>query len=207
MKKLAVLILCLLSLSATAQVMHLPSIQFFTAYSSEKLVVHANKTNQLDEDLNFFLYNPDQPIGQKAALINALGWKTNGSRANVFCKLNFQKPAKLLNQNSLSADQLFVIGYLMAMDSEALYLSKNPTAILDNALTFLESAVQKNPKSLTIQLVTTLVKSQANKVDDRCEPLQSVEKLLTNKDLTNDLSDAAVKQILQTLQLHAKGCK
>ena len=146
-------------------------------------------------------------LGEKIAIVNALGWDFNGKKnTKVFAKALERKYGSLtieegqVNLAYLSADELLVLGYLQAMDD---YF--HPA----RALGYLEAASMSAPKSLGIAVVRGLVRAQlAGDVsnlppESRCETWNSVKTPLTKpKSFKVDIKLKALAQPLSYMSLY-----
>ena len=129
-------------------------------------------------DLAQRLLAEDLDLGSKVALVNALGWDTEGkANSSVFIEtLEGKYGAALygaggaLDANALTTDELVVLGYLTALDN---YFAPW------QAIGYLDLAVLRAPESLTVNLVLGLVRAQLALAVDWCQTWQSVEGPLT----------------------------
>lgn len=174
------------------------STDFYTAYLDVEIVNTAESEGIVNSEIAKYLSSPENPIDVKAAVINALGWDFEGkSNADGYAKLVFGKSVKDLDLNNLSGDQLFCLGYLMAMDD---YFN------VDNAIPILEKANSKMADSLTVSLITAVVKAQ--KAMDDTENWNEVWELVAggviyDKDLKQDLRPEAGKIIFDYMSLYS----
>ncbi|MBI4371717.1 MAG: hypothetical protein HY552_05400 [Elusimicrobia bacterium] len=154
----------------------------------------------MDKKMADFLSSPQNPIGQKAAVINALGWSVSGNgeprdarakqNAILYASFGSQGPRKNLN-----TDEIFSLGYLLLMD-----LYSDP----QNALPWLEKAYQERPSSLTIRMIYALGQAQYHvQTGDYCKAWQTVDSSTRGNNLRKDLHPAAVKIIVD----HMRGYK
>ncbi|MBM4054245.1 MAG: hypothetical protein FJ264_06135 [Planctomycetes bacterium] len=166
------------------------STEFYEAYMDVKIVQRAHLQNVMGIEIAEFLSSQDNPIDQKAAVINALSWKFEGNNNAEFymyyLALIYHVPLIELDTDFLSADEIFCLGYLMAMDNFS-----HP----ENALPILEEAYKAQNNSFTVSMIFALVKSQLFLNLDWCEVWKSVEKVIDNKDLKPDLRPEATKKI------------
>ena len=145
----------------------LTSTPFSEAYRDQPAVTKAERTHVLDDELCRLLANPKVPIDVRAAVINALGWNFDGQHnAAIFRDFLARKysvnPEKV--DSKLSADEMFAIGYLLAMDN---YFEP------EDGLPFLHKARKKKKKSYTVAMVTALVEAQAAFDTSWCESWKS----------------------------------
>ncbi|MCF6150568.1 MAG: hypothetical protein E3K37_18215 [Candidatus Kuenenia sp.] len=62
----------------------LTSTEFYEAYMDVKMVQRAHLQNVMGIEIAEFLSSPDNPIDEKAAVINALSWKFEGNNNAEF---------------------------------------------------------------------------------------------------------------------------
>jgi hypothetical protein len=158
-------------------------------------VVKAADRGKVTGEIARFLTSKDNSINEKAAVINAIGWKFEGTKhAEEFCKKVYKKSLKNINIDELDGDALFCIGYLQALDD---YF--NP----DKALPYLEAAQKKNDQSLTVALILALAKAQ-NIMDkgDWCKMWEITRRVLDDKSLYQDMREGAKKIIRDYMILY-----
>jgi len=179
----------------------LTATEFSAAYQDHAVVREAAKKEELDRALFDVLAAPGTPIDIKAAVINALGWKIEGRRnSQVFLSMLSERHKKKLDSVSvktLSADELFCLGYLMAMDD---YLHP------EKAIPILTLAHYKNRASFTIAIVLALARAQRAMDRSWCEVWRVVEAVLDNGALTMDMREPARKIIVDYMALYKDEC-
>jgi hypothetical protein len=166
----------------------LTSTHICDAYSDVDMVVKAEKTGKVTRSITDFLLSKDNSIDEKAAVINAVGWKFEGTdNAEKFCKYAYDKPLSEIKTDGLTSDELFCIGYLQALGD---YFKP------DKALPYLEAAHKKDEQSLTVALILALVKAQ-NIMDkgDWCKMWEITWDVLDDKSLYQDMREGAKKII------------
>ncbi|MGA1622770.1 MAG: hypothetical protein ACO36E_08590, partial [Synechocystis sp.] len=145
----------------------LTSTDLATAYADIPAVRAAQRYRRLDASLLTFLLG-DRPLDEKAAVINGLGWRFEGTRhGEAFLQALAQqqgKPLANLSLKDLSPDHKFVLGYLLALD-DYLYLSplklKTPTDLASvTPIQLLSQAAYALPDDFTVQFVRSLVVAQ-----------------------------------------------
>ncbi len=171
------------------------STPFYAAYYDYDIVKKAATSGKIDQEIATYLSGANNPTDVKAAVINALGWGIDGkNNAELYTQLVYGKALKDLDTASLSGDQLFVIGYLRALDD---YFEVKQAGEL------LDKAEQKVPDSLTVALVTSLIKAQSYMDDDHWSQIWAVtEKVLENKNLKNDMRIEAKRIIVDYMSLY-----
>lgn len=136
----------------------LTNTSFFEACSLHAPVhniLESNKKKRWSAALEKHLLNSREPLFNKLAVINALGWNLKGQRNHrryfkaIARKYHIRSKLKLAE--TASAEELISYAYLMAMDQ---YLQ------VDTALLWAKSAQALAPNSLCIQLINTLIELQ-----------------------------------------------
>jgi hypothetical protein len=184
----------------------LTSTDFFPHYKDVTAVAHARFGDEL---VGFLLGNA--PIDQKAAAINALGWKFEGrdyaARLVVAIARKKGRPVEQLQLQNLNAEEAFVLGYLRAMDD---YL--NLTAIAPAAADvrrqrpaeLLAYAEQQMPESFTVAIISALVRAQENL---GCETFRAVDRVTRRfPTARRDMRARAVDGINGYIDLYMKDC-
>jgi len=173
----------------------LTSTTISDAYKDIDMVVKAADKGKVTSEIARFLTSKDNSIDEKAAVINAVGWKFEGTEhAEQFCKRVYKKPLKDIKLDELDGDALFCIGYLQALDD---YFHP------EKALPYLEAAQKKNEQSLTVALILALAKAQSiMDSDDHCEMWNIVYRALNDKSLYQDMREGAKKIIRDYMILY-----
>ncbi|MDR4508700.1 MAG: hypothetical protein MRJ65_10795 [Candidatus Brocadiaceae bacterium] len=206
MKKVFLILLIILTLlvfqkSVCAEA-PVASTEFYEAYLDVEMVQRARILNVLGLEIAEYLSSPDNPIDEKAAVINALSWKFEGTNNTEFymyyLALLYHVPLIELDTDFLSADETFCLGYLMVMDN-----FHHP----EGALPILEEARKKLEDSFTVSIIFALARSQLLLRLDWCEVWKSVEKVLESKDLKQDMRPEAKKRIIDYMIAYKEYCK
>lgn len=177
----------------------LTSTPFSNAYSDIQMVSAAKTAGQMNPQIAAYLHGSSVSIDKKAAVINALGWDHVGTSNSIsYCNFVYGKTVGEDEINSLSASELFVIGYLNAMDA---YM--NP----DGALPFLKQARFLLSNSYTVNIIYGLVKSQKAFEGDFCKAWKHVNKVFMNSSLDMDMREDARKIIYDYMVLYKGKCK
>jgi hypothetical protein len=117
-----ILIACLLSLFPATSHADSPitATKFYEAYMDVKMVERAHLEGVMGLEIAEFLTSIENPIDVKASVINALSWKFDGkNNAELYAyylALLYHVSITELDTEFLSADEIFCIGYLTAMD-------------------------------------------------------------------------------------------
>ncbi|HEY9058911.1 MAG TPA: copper amine oxidase N-terminal domain-containing protein [Pseudobacteroides sp.] len=169
--------------------------QFYEAYLDINIVKKAAELRFVSDEIARYLSNKNNPIDIKAAVINALGWNYYGKNiANEYTKLTYNKSVNELDLDSLSGSELLCIGYLICMGD---YF--NP----QNAIPLLEKATQKINNSLTVSIVTSIVKAQDYLSYDWYKVWKVYEDVLNDKTLKQDMRPEAIEIINEYMSLYS----
>jgi hypothetical protein len=165
------------------------STDIYKAYTDVDMVKYAKKHPNLDKKIAEYLHSTDVSIDVKAAVINAVGWSVDGkTNAEDYCKYIYSSLPKDIDINSLSADELLCIGYLIVLDD---YFHPK------YAIPYLTKAKELNKTSFTVAIIDALIHAQ-DIMDDQgswCDMWDVVHKVYDDKSVYNDLRDKARKII------------
>lgn len=206
MKKvfMLVLILNLLFLSSVDSFADSPitATDFYEAYQDVKMVQRAHLEGVMGVEIAEFLSSQENPVDVKAAVINALSWrfegKNNAELYTYYLGLLYHMSVPELDTDFLSADEIFCLGYLIAMDN---YFHP------ENAISLLEEADKLTKDSFAVSIVLALAKAQIAFEKDWCEAWKITERVLKNTDLKQDLRPEAKKIIVDYMILYREYCK
>lgn len=181
----------------------LTSTPFSTAYSQEKIIQTTTKAKGIiTQDIIDFLTKKGNPIELKMAVINQLGWqeKVKDNAVVFYRAINFKYRYKSEEEFKQKADgdELLSYAYLKAMDD---YQEVAP------ALKFAEAALEKNPKSLTYNLIVGLIKAQKAMDNDWCEVYKITNSIRENSELTVDIKSEATQIIYKYMDGYKEFCK
>ncbi|HRE40923.1 MAG TPA: hypothetical protein PLG90_06285 [Ignavibacteria bacterium] len=178
------------------------STDFYKAYTDMEMVRHAKECGLIAPAEVEFLRDPLKPIDEKVAIINAFGWEVDGKdNANKFSNIAYGKPYDSLDLEYLSANDLFVLGYLKIMDN---YNSINTPLYLIN------KAGEENPellKSFTYNIIRSLVLGQELMNKDFCQVWKVTEKVLDDKSIIMDMKQGAKEIIIGYIKEYKSYCK
>ncbi len=197
--RLAALLLLLLAATLPAAAdSPLTSTRFAETYLDVPMVWLADTRGVLTPALAEYLADPLVPIDARAAACNALGWDIDGKyNAELFrgwLALRYGVRHTAVGPDLLTADELFVLGYLTALDD---YFHP------EQALPYLQAAQQRNPSSLTVALITLLAEAQADLGSNRSARIwPRTEALLRDPSLRRGLRPAALTAIVNYLVLY-----
>lgn len=177
----------------------LTSTPFHEKYTDEDIVLSAEQTGVMNQEFADYLHDIKNPADVKAALINALGWSTDGkSNAEIYNKLIHKRQITEEDIPEINENELFVIGYLMAMDN---YFD------VSRSLPFLKQARIKNKRSYTYSIIEALVKAQKVMEKDFCKAWKYTDKVFSNKQLDPDMREGARKIIYDYMVLYKNDCR
>ncbi|MDZ4713809.1 MAG: hypothetical protein SGI89_15990 [bacterium] len=177
----------------------LTSTPFHDAYTDVDIVLKAEQLGVMNSEFAEYLHNESNPVEVKAALINALGWDFNGKlNSEIYCNEIHKRAIDRSDISGLNTNELFVIGYLKAMDN---YLDPK------TSLSFLKQARKKNDESYTVAIIEALVKAQIAMEKDFCKVWKYGNKVFSNKDLDKDMRSAGIKIIYDYIAIYKNDCK
>lgn len=177
----------------------LTSTAFHEAYANVAKVAEARRGG-LTKDVAAFLASEATALAEKAAAIHAIysgagAWEER-DLAEQYAKLTYGKALSSLSMKTLRPDEIFVLGYLQAMD----HYSAPDTA-------WLAAAKDALPDSLTAALVYALAQSQAEP-DSALYGWCAIERALNDKTLKIDMRQDAIDRIKSYMLLYKNGeCK
>ncbi|MCX6089019.1 MAG: hypothetical protein WCP87_02410 [Atribacterota bacterium] len=178
------------------------STPFCETYIDIPLVQQARRNGILTDEMAEFLFSPAQVLGEKAALINALGWdfngKSNAKRFAGFLMTRYGFQTRKIPLDSLNGDDLFCLGYLTLMDD---YFHPG------KALPILKKAVRFKRTSFTAHIILAIARAQYAMDSDWCQVWKYPEDVFANPILTLDLREPARKIIYDYLVLYQESCR
>ena len=174
----------------------------YKAYLDVKMVERDHLEGVMGLEIAEFLTSPENPIDVKAAVINALSWrfegKNNAELYAYYLALLYHVSITKLDTEFLSADEVFCMGYLTAMDD---YFHP------EKALPLLWEAHKMMENSFTVSIILALARGQAVMEYDWCEVWRLTEQVLKNKELKQDLRPEATKRIVDYMILYKEYCE
>jgi len=215
MKKLVIILLLFITFNAIAD-SPLTSTPFHTAYSSVKEVQYA-LDNGLDKKMLKFLGSSKKSVIHKIAIINALSWgnkelvgefesyllsKRKGLKQEVFEYLKTvsnETPQENEQTKLLSADDLICWAYLQTMGD----YNQPALGMRGGFLAF-----QRDNESMAHMVPFALLAAQKAFDSNWCTVYQIPHKMLEEGEFTkNKISDAAMKVIMDYINLYKGDCK
>ncbi len=180
----------------------LTSTDIYKAYLNNPMVKKTPLMGILNLELMAYLSDPVAPLEVKVAVINKLGWDTNGKKnaALFFNYLKVQQGYQTefdFTNNGSSAD-LICYAYLKAMDD---YFD------VKQALIIATKASEKEPNSFSVNFITQLIQAQDIFLKDGCKAYQALAKVSNNKELLLDMKQEAIEIVFEYMNLYKKYCK
>jgi len=161
MKKILLLIISICTFSLSWGDSPLTYTEFHKAYIDIPIVQKAlNSKGKISKETMSYLASETNPLDVKLAIINAIGWSNDGSKKSE-AYLNYVVKTKKyiagINENRLAfkwnatADELIIFAYIRAMEDyfDVTYANE-----------FAQLALQKNPNSLAVNLISGIIKAQ-----------------------------------------------
>ena len=178
----------------------LTSTDFYKAYLDVPEVLEASKSDGvLSSNFFNFLNAKENKIDAKIALINALKWNLKGKKnAQVYINKLFTLNKNYTSNNfylKASAEELICYSYIKAMDN---YFDVN------KALVFANKALEIKPKSLTINMIHSLIKAQTKiyNHDNWCEIYKLASSVIKNNSFNKDFRKQAILVIRKYIDLN-----
>ena len=149
-----------------------------------------------------FLSDKKNNIELKIAVINEIGWDTNGKK-NSEIYFNYLK--KLNNFSSLNdflnnadAETLICYAYIKSMDD---YFH------VDEAISVAQVAKKRSNKSYCIHIICSLIEAQKALDSDWCNVYSIMDDVRKNESLNKDIKSEAVEIIFNYIDLYKDYCK
>lgn len=188
----SLLMLCFQQVKADSP---LTSTNFYTAYLGVAEVKAASESGGvLTGELMVFLKGKN-PIAQKMAVINALGWAFEGkNNYNIYKEHLGEKTGK----GKQKAENLLCLAYLKALDN---YFD------CKDALIMADEALALNPESYTFNIIHALIKAQVLFDRDWCALWKVTDSVRSNTNLTMDMNNGAILIIFEYMDLYKSSCE
>jgi len=198
MKKLILTSLLFIGLIAGSIAQNqLSKVSFYDNFSQIDEIQAIIKANGLEGTAGLFLTNDNNPIGLKAAVINALLTSDKANNAETFTMFLGRKYGvnfKELDYNTLNASDVFCLGYITLISGE-------------NALPILEKAQEMSPNSKTVQFIGSIAKAQAEiNNGNNCEAWKVYSKTASNTALNNDLDNTIKSAFDNAMSQYQSSC-
>ncbi|MEN9272197.1 MAG: hypothetical protein Q6K18_03360, partial [Gloeomargarita sp. DG_1_5_bins_55] len=168
-------------------------------YLDIPLVKKARAMGTLTPEMAEFLSNPQYPLDQKAALINALSWRVEGKQNAKIYENFLRSRYGSFNLKKLAPHEVFALAYLTVMDD---YFKP------ERAMPLFDQALLRNRQSLTVGLVRILNRAQMvmTQPGEWCRVWRLADETNRNRTLKADLRPAARQIILDYMVLYRDSC-
>lgn len=187
----------------------LTSTEFYRAYLDIPEVKDAEHA-KLDDRIFAFLVNPANPIDQRVAVVNALGWNTEGTgNGKTFISLiaaRLGKSPEKVRIGDLDPGELLLFGYIRALDD---YFELAPVNKAGgeleavDALTAVKRASQARPGDFVFQIIAALVKAQKHlSKETEWGKIYTEVDAVIEKNLDRNMRDDAVAFIMEYIGIY-----
>ena len=193
----------------------LTSTDLTPGYENLAIVRQLQINKTMNQDVVDFLLS-GASLDQKAAVINALGWNIEGqNNGELFLQgLLRKKRMKSIQQlqlKDLTAEDKFVLGYLLAMDD---YFNLSPLdaksrqgVLTATPLELLSQSAFALPDDFTVHFVKSLVEAQLNLSNSWCSIyLAPTEVLRLFPENRRNLNPQAVSKAMEYMNLYRDNC-
>ena len=193
----------------------LTSTDLTPGYENLAIVRQLQVNKTMNQDVVDFLLS-GASLDQKAAVINALGWNIEGqNNGELFLQgLLRKKRMKSIQQlqlKDLTAEDKFVLGYLLAMDD---YFNLSPLdaksrqgVLTATPLELLSQSAFALPDDFTVHFVKSLVEAQLNFSNSWCSIyLAPTEVLRLFPENRRNLNPQAVSKAMEYMNLYRDNC-
>lgn len=204
MKQILIPLVLILSLSLPVKAdSPLTSTTFSEAYLDLPLVQEAAQSHELSPAMTQFLSDPQIPLDQKLALVNALSWNTEGQQNHLrwleHLRKRYQLPGAVPERLPMSGEEKLLLGYLMVLDD---YFQPRP------GLVWIRRGARQLWQSQAAQVVLAIAEAQdyINRPKIWCQVWLQFEQTLKKPDLRVDLRPAAQALIKDYLELYRPQC-
>lgn len=191
----------------------LTSTNFAVVYQDVDIVRRASQ-KRLDEQVLKALSNPDVPNDVRAAVVNALGWSFTGQQnakmyLEYIASTHRKKPPELTIAE-LTPEELFALGYMLAMDN---YSTLEPMGGLGEVavaapLALIDAAIAKSPKDFSIILIRSLVQARKAQIAlDWCAAYKIIRGVVIGFPGQRNMRSQAVEIVLNYMDSHQQYCR
>lgn len=208
MKKILLLIIYTCTANLSWGDSPLTYTDFHRAYTDVPLVHKAIKSKgKISNEMMSYLASDTNPLDVKLAIINAIGWSNDGAKRSE-AYLNYVVKTKkytagihekrLAFKWNATADELICFAYIRAMEDYFDVTYANEIA---------QMALQKNPNSLAINLISGLVKAQGLfLLNEWCYASVQFNSIQKNTQLKTDLRNDGKNIICEYMQSKGVNC-
>ncbi|PLW92222.1 MAG: hypothetical protein C0592_11850 [Marinilabiliales bacterium] len=174
----------------------LTSTEFFRGYMDNEMVLAAQSANgEITEAIMEYLWKKN-PVDEKMAVINALGWTFEGQG-------NYEKYRAYLDKHGMKkkqrkAENLLALAYLKALDN---YFE------CTDALAMAKQALSMNPESYTFNIIHGLIKAQVEFDVNWCNVYKATDDVRKNTALDQDMRGDAIDMIFDYMDSYKADCE
>lgn len=182
----------------------LTSIDLWTIYADEPIVIHAQKNRKLDDLTLNYLLDDENLLEKKIAVINAIGWKFKSST---------QRSSKLLQAilkkyNLKSIDDLNDKKYASLLSLYSYSLALEDYFNVEKAQKYSQKANNLDPQNSIIKFISTLIKSQQYlHADDWCSVYKSFEEIKEDSYFKMDIGRQFLVTAMEYIDIYSKYCR
>ena len=179
----------------------LTSTAFYRAYMDIDEVSRA-EAGRLDPGILEFLFNDSENIGERLAVVNALGWNVKGKLLSEQMESFLKKKYGFKNTvilSMLSDDELVILAYRTALDD---YFHP------ENSLPFLQEWERRfHSRSRAHAVILSLIKAQIAFENSWCDVWKIYHAAASDKKLKTDISGEALDIIQDYMILYKEECR
>ncbi|MBN2730249.1 MAG: hypothetical protein JXR53_13575 [Bacteroidales bacterium] len=196
MKKILIPLVLLFAFFTAKADSPITSTGFYKAYMDNEVVLEAESAGGvISQKIMDYLYGKN-PIDEKMAVINALGWNIDGQN-------NYEMYRKYLDEKGMGkkkrkAENLLALAYLKANDN---YFD------CTDALAIAKQALSQNPQSYTFNIIHGLIKAQVEFDYSWCNVFKATDDVRKNTNLKSDMRPEAKEIIFEYMDLYAGDCE
>lgn len=209
MKKTFLLLLLTFSINTVFADSPLTSTEFYKAYMNVPLVQDAlNCKGKITNEMLEFIYSDTNPLEEKLAIINAIGWNKNGMMNSKMFFMYVMNKKKYQSEYGgdymafkwdATRDELICFAYMKALD--------NYFDVVD-AYLIAGEAVIKYPDSFAVNMICNLIKAQGlTAYEEYCYSSKMFLSLKDNPKLKLDMKKEAMTYVFEYMEEIGKGCK
>ena len=169
-------------------------------YYEKKAVIQEATEYGCTKNVMKVVCGQEYPIDLRLAVVNALSWNFEGQHNFSLCVDYYQQAYQLSDEeidSHIDAETYCVFAYLLALDN---YFE------VSDALQLALHAYEMKPQSRAISIITGLIAAQMAMDDNWCNVYTNVAPFAYDNTLIPDMSDYAVGQIMEYINLYAEYC-
>lgn len=180
------------------------STYFADVYKKVKQVRIAAETSTMTKKLARYLFSNRSNMGEKAAVINALGWSQAGMSNTIFLQQAVAKRHRISTFEEIPISEItgieaMCIGYMMLLDD---YFNPIPS------IPYLEHAAMKYPTSFTVNMLLTIARCQVAMLENEwCKVWTITAAFIAQKSLQMDIKAEAWQAVKSYLVIYESECR